>query len=212
LNLFLTAWYLVPILLLLALSLFSEAKVFVPRYYLWGVPGLVILVASSLSSVHPLAARKVLGLAILLAFCMRRPPIGDGGHAGQDWRGALRAASVAAAQSGATLLVRSGFPEMPIQPAGRYSAIEDPLMAPLAMYLVPGKPVLIPCWLGDADRRRLEEIVSGLVVRRAAFIFISPNDGPPTGIWLLGRLSGEEYRAWSLGDFAGMSAMIFVPQ
>ena len=202
-----------PILFLLALSLCSEAKLFVPRYYLWGVPGLVILVASAMSAVHPLPARRVLGLTILLAFCLRRLPIGDAGHAGEDWRGALRTARAAAEQFDATILLRSGFPEMPMVRDGHDSIVEDPLMAPLAMYPVPVKSVrMLPCWLTGTDRRRLEEIVSGLIGRRSTFVFISPSEGPPTATWLLGRLSGEDYRISTLGPFTGMTTIVFQPR
>jgi len=209
---FLAAWYLSPVLALLGLSVFSEAKVFVPRYYLWGVPGLVILAASTLSSVHPLPARRVLGLIVLLVFCVRRFPIGDAGHAGEDWRGALGAANAAIQQTHATLLLRSGFPETPTASVAEDLSADDPLMAPLAMYPVSGRAVLVPCWLKDADRGRLEEIVSGLVERRSPFVFVSPNNGPPTDMWLRGRLSGEAYRISSLGDFVGMTAIVFFPR
>jgi hypothetical protein len=208
---FLASWYLFPVLSLLVLSLFSEAKMFVPRYYLWGVPGLAILTASALSAVHPLSARRVMGLVVLLAFCARRFPAGDAGHGGENWRGALSAAKASMAQTGATLLLRSGFPEMPLVGVGE-SSMDDPLMAPLAMYPVAGKAVLVPCWLQDADRRRLEEIVSGLVDRRSPFVFVSPNNGPPTDVWLLGRVSGQTYRVANLGSFAGMTVIGFLPR
>jgi uncharacterized membrane protein len=210
-HFFLAAWYLFPILSLFLVSLFSDAKLFVPRYYLWGAPGLVILVASALSSVHPLPARRILGLVILLAFCAHRFPSGEAGHGGQDWRGALRAARLAVEQTHATLLLRSGFPEAAVGHAAEDSTAANPLMAPLAMYPVSGEAVLIPCWLKDADRRRLEGVVSSLIGRRTAFVFISPNDGPPTDKWLMGRLSAEEYRIESLGDFVGMTALAFLP-
>jgi mannosyltransferase len=152
-HFFLALWYLFPVLSLLVLSVFSEAKVFVPRYYMWGVPGLAILTASALSAVHPLPARRVLGLIVLLAFCGRRFPAGDAGHGGENWRGALSAANASMVRTGATLLLRSGFPEMPLAGGREESSADDPLMAPLAMYPVAGKAVLIPCWLKDADRR-----------------------------------------------------------
>jgi len=113
-HFFLASWYLFPVLSLLVLSLFSEAEVFVPRYYLWGVPGFAILTASALSAVHPLSARRVLGLVVLMAFCVRRFPVGDAGHGGEDWRGALLAAKASMVRTGATLLLRSGFPERPL--------------------------------------------------------------------------------------------------
>ncbi len=210
---FLLAWYLGPMLLLLAISVFSEARLFVPRYYLWGVPGLAILVASALSSIKPLPARRAAGLLILMAFCIRRIPSGPAAHGGEDWRGALQAAKVVVARSDYTLLLRSGFPERPFNGLGANPTLDEPLMAPLAMYPVPGHVELAPCWLEEADRRRLEEIVSGLVLRRAGFVFVSPNNqGPPTDAWLLGRISGENYRVSSLGDFAGITAIVFEPR
>jgi hypothetical protein len=200
-------------LLLLAISLFTEARLFVPRYYLWGIPGLAILIASSLSFIDPLPARRCAGLVILLAFSILRIPNGPAAHAGEDWRGALHAAKVVVARADYTLLLRSGFPERPLDGMGANPTLEDPLMAPLAMYPVPGRVELVPCWLEAADRRRLEEIVSGLVFRRAGFVFVSPNNqGPPTDAWLLGRISGENYRTSSLGDFAGMTAIVFEPR
>ena len=185
---------------------------FVPRYYLWGVQGLAILTASALSAVHPLSARRVLGLVVLMAFCVRRFPVGDAGHGGEDWRGALLAAKASMVRTGATLLLRSGFPERPLVGVGEESSANDPLMAPLAMYPVAGKAVLVPPSLKDADRRRLEEVVSGLVARRSPFVFVSPMNGPPTEEWLLGRMSGQPYRVSSLGNFLGMTAIGFLPR
>ena len=210
---FFLAWYLGPILLLLLISLFSEARLFVPRYYLWGVPGLAILLASALSSIKPLPARRAAGLVVLLALCVRRVPIGPAAHGGEDWRGALQAANGLVARSHYTLLLRSGFPERPFHGPGEAPTLDEPLMAPLAMYPWPGRVELAPCWLEEADRRRLEEIVSSHVSRHAGFVFVTPNNqGPPTDAWLLGRLSGENYRVSSLGDFAGITALVFEPR
>ena len=178
---FLLAWYLGPILVLLAISLCSDAKLFVPRYYLWGLPGLAILIGSTLSSIHPLPARRAVGLVILLVFCLRHIPNGPAPHAGEDWRGALQAASLVVARSDYSLLLRSGFPEKPLNGPGTSATLGDPLMAPLAMYAVPGRTVRVPCCLDDADGLRWEEIVSRLVFRRAGFVFVSRSEGPPAG-------------------------------
>jgi mannosyltransferase len=209
---FLLAWYLGPIIILLLISLFSEAKLFVPRYYIWGVPGLAILAASIISGVQPAPARRIVGLLILMTFCARRIPIGDAAHGGQDWRSAMQTAQTVMQRSDATLLLRSGFPETPMEALGDGSAIEEPLMAPLAMYPVSGKVVMAPCWLDEADRVRLEEVVSRLLLHRAKFLYISPSDAPLTSIWLLGRVSGVGYRSSRLGDFEGMTAIQFTPE
>jgi hypothetical protein len=211
-HLFLLVWYLGPIFILFAISGVSEAGLFVPRYYLWGIPGLAILVASALSSIDPLPARRAAGLVVLVAFSARQIPTGPAAHGGQDWRGALRASRVVAARSDYTLLLRSGFPERPINGLGTKSTLDDPLMAPIAMYPVPGRAEPAPCWLKEADRKRWEGIVSSLVLRRAGFMFVSPNDWPMADIWLLGRMSGENYRISSLGDFAGITARVFEPR
>lgn len=208
-HMFLLAWYLGPILVLLTLSLFTEAKLFVPRYYSWGIPGLAILVASILSSIDPLPARRAAGLVLLLVFCVRPILSGPAGHGGEDWRGALQAASTVAAPSHYTLLLRSGFPEKASDRVG--DPLEDPLMAPLAMYPVTGRVERVPFGLETADRRRWEEMVSGLVLRRAEFVLVSSGEASPAGTWLLGRMSGENYRVSGLGGFAGITAMVFEP-
>ena len=138
---------------------------------------MAILVASALTSIDPFPARRAAGLVILIAFSARHIPSGPAAHGGQDWRGALQAARVVVARSDYPLLLRSGFPERPNNGWGMKSAMEDPLMAPLAMYPVPGRAELVPCWLKKADRNQWEGIVSGLVLRRAGFVFISPSIG-----------------------------------
>ena len=210
---FLLSWYLGPILILLVTSLSSEAKLFVPRYYIWGVPGVAILAASILLAAHPsCSARRVVGLLMLIAFCARRVPAGDAGHGGQDWRGAMWAAQSVMQSSKATLLLRSGFPELSINGSGKLSAIEEPLMAPLAMYPVSGRVLIAPCWLDEADRVRLEKVVSAVLPQRGKLLGISPSDFPYTSVWLQGRLSGAGYRWSSLGDFQGITAMQFAPE
>jgi len=203
---FLLTWYLCPVLLLLGISLVSDAKILVARYYMWGVPGLVILTASALSAVKPLPARRITGLLILLVFCARRIPAGAAGHGGQDWRGALLAARAEMQSTDATLLLRSGFPE---GPAG---IADDPLLAPLALYPVPGKVRIAPCWVDDAGAARMEVLVSRLVQDRAPFLYISPSDYQPPAAWLLARLSREPYRSSSLGAFQGIIAISFNPR
>jgi len=203
---FLLTWYLCPVLLLLGISLVSDAKLLVGRYYLWGVPGLAILAASALSAVEPLPARRIAGLVILLIFCARRIPYGPAGHGGQDWRGALLAARTEMHRTGSTLLLRSGFPEAP---AG---ITDDPLLAPLALYPVAGTVRIASCWVNDADTARMEELVSRLVKDGAPFLYISPSDYQPPATWLLGRLSRAPYDSSSLGAFQGITAIKFDPR
>ena len=203
---FLLAWFLCPILLLLGISLLSDAKLLVPRYYLWGVPGIAILAASALAAVEPLPARRLAGLLVLLMFCARRIPAGPAGHGGQDWRGALTVASLEMRRSGATLLLRSGFPESPARVA------DDPLLAPLALYPVPGNVQIAPCGLKKEDAARMDELVSGLLRQRSTFLYVSPSDYAPPSNWLLRRLSTEPYLSSSLGTFRGITAIKFEPR
>ena len=63
----LLAWFLAPILVLFAISTFSQAGLLVPRYYIWGTPGLAILTASAISGIEPLPARRTMEWVILLA-------------------------------------------------------------------------------------------------------------------------------------------------
>ncbi len=205
-RLFLLVWYLAPVLALLPVAVLSDAKLFVPRYYIWGAPGLSILIVSALSAVHPLPARRAAGALILLVFCARQIPLGPAAHGGQDWRGALQAARAERARSGASLLLRSGFPEPPLNARATDPANSEPGAGPVAMYPFPGSVFLLPSALHQPDRMRLDEIVSGLLARRAPFVFVSLGKESPAFVWLQGRLSGAAYDILDMGGYDGLTA------
>jgi hypothetical protein len=110
-------------------------------------------------------------------------------------------------RSGATLLLRSGFPENPI------GADDDPQLAPLALYPVPGRVLIAPSWLNrEEDTARMEKVVSSLVQEGSTFVYVAPSDYGAPSTWLLDRLRGERYRSSRLGPFKGMTVIKFAPQ
>jgi mannosyltransferase len=128
---FLFAWLLVPTTLVFALSLFTDVKLFVPRYLLGCAPAAALLAAWAIvrcSAVRPAAAVLVLALGVRV---LQTGP----NHGGEDWRGAMRALA-AEAKPGDKLLIATGF----VEGAGaamRDSYLHDALFAPQVVYPVP---------------------------------------------------------------------------
>jgi len=128
---FLFAWLMVPTTLVFLLSLFTEVKLFVPRYLLGCAPAAALLAAWAIvrcSAVR--AARAVLLVALALHIWKQGPT-----HGGEEWRGAMRALA-AEAKPGDKLLIATGFIE------GSGAAMQDPLLrdvlfAPQIAYPVP---------------------------------------------------------------------------
>jgi hypothetical protein len=73
------------------------------------------------------------------------------------------------------------------------------------MYPASGTVTIMPWGFNEPDRKRLEEIVTSLLSRRARFVFLSLGERPAGFTWLQGRLSGEGYEISALGNFAGLT-------
>jgi len=90
-SVLLLSWYLLPMTLCFAVSRLSEAKLFVGRYFLWGVPALALLVAWLIAGIEPARARRTAGLVVGLALVGGRILQSGNIHGSEDWRGAVQA-------------------------------------------------------------------------------------------------------------------------
>jgi hypothetical protein len=208
-QIFFAAWHLIPIVLLWLVSLLSDAKLFFSRYYLWSVPGLALFVASLVGGIRSTRAQVAVQFCLLAALCCRPINWGPSAHGGENWRGALNAARKVL-QGGSVLMVRTAFVEAHSGPGDLESTtMEDPTLAPLAMYPVDCNVISAPTGLDFGETRRLEKIVSDIVQRRTTLVFLSRRSGPPVDTWLLGRFSGTGYHVGRLGEFDGLIGIVF---
>jgi hypothetical protein len=209
-RLFLMGWHLIPIVSLWAVSVFSDAKLFVSRYYLWSTPALALFVASLLSEIPSTRTRRKMELCILAALCCRSVTWGPAAHGGEDWRGALAAARRIATKN-SVLMVRAAFNESRYDSSLGSTVSGNPNLAPLAMYPVDHKVELAPFGLTPPERERLEEVASDVLRRHTTLLFVNRPSGPAVDQWLLGRFSGTKYRIDGVGGFAGLELLLFHP-
>jgi 4-amino-4-deoxy-L-arabinose transferase-like glycosyltransferase len=206
-QVFLVVWYIVPPALLWLVSRVSDAKLFVPRYYLWSVPGLAILVASLVGKINSPRARSIITVCIMAGLCHRPISSGPAAHGGEDWRGALSYAK-RTLDADAVFLLQSGFVESRIDKGVQPTTIDDPIVSPLAMYPAGHDVVSIPSELDNRDFQRLESIVSNAQMRRATLVAVS-REPSPLPVWLRGRFSGTPYDVNGTRQFNGVTALVF---
>jgi mannosyltransferase len=204
---FLLFWCLLPPVSLYVVSLASDAKLFVPRYVMWGAPGLSLLGGLVLSAVEPLNVRRLLGVIAVVVVCARVSATGATAHGGEDWRGALRQAQIAMTERDAPLLLQVDLDKTRTGPSTEPAGRDDTELAPLVPYPVTGDVFVLPAMLDSATERRLELLVSARLLQQQRVVLLARWGSPRTDIWLRARLSAAGFRVKSLGNFGEITAL-----
>jgi mannosyltransferase len=205
-------WFVVPPLVLLAVSILTPEKIFVPRYFLGAVPGLALLVGGALARVEPAPARGLIATAIVavaIAACPLRR------HGWEDWRAAAAAAGAASDGTSTPVLVQGGAIE-----SASVSWLSGPraqvALAPMLYYPIPGTLVPLPLigWRDDRDaaNRYLENVAATLLEPSARFLVLTRKDEPEMRAWFDGRLAGRGFRSRRLGRYGHVSVVLFERQ
>jgi hypothetical protein len=201
------AWALLPPLFCFLVSVFTETKLFVPRYYIAAAPGLALLAGWAIWSATASTARRIAAPAMFVAAVLSS---GQPFHGGEDWAGAMRAVRSVAGGSDMPVLVVSGFVE-----ATDPSVLDDPkirevLFAPLTMYPPAGKIVPLPFCLDRKSVAYLERILPAALENQTRFLFVSGWNGMPFEPWLRKRLAERGFRSESLGNFGNVGVYLFI--
>jgi hypothetical protein len=200
------AWALLPPLFCFLLSVFTETKLFVPRYYIAAAPGLALLAGWAIRSATACTARRIAAPAMFVAAVLSS---GIPFHGGEDWAGAMRAVRSVAGDSDMPVLVVSGFVE-----ATDPSALDDPrirevLFAPLTMYPPAGTIVPLPFCLDRESIAYLERVLPAALENQTQFLFVSGWNGMTFEPWLRKRLADRGFRSESLGNFGNVGVYLF---
>jgi 4-amino-4-deoxy-L-arabinose transferase-like glycosyltransferase len=197
---FLFTWLLFPPTILFVLSVFTDTKLFVARYFLSCAPAAALLAAYVI--VRCSGIRLASGILLVsLAFRVMQagPP-----HGGEDWRGAMQTVR-SQAVAGDAVLVASGFVEAAPN-ATLPPGLSDVLYAPQLAYSLESF-IRLPYTFdaaavpeGLAGRRRVF-----LVTRRATLTSVCA-----AALYenLLGRTL-DGYRSRTVGDFGAVSVLRF---
>ncbi|HLG98209.1 MAG TPA: glycosyltransferase family 39 protein [Bryobacteraceae bacterium] len=196
---FLLSWLLLPAVIPFAVSVVSNAKIFLPRYILPYTPALALLLGLLIASIRPAAVRIFVLLAAISASIVSAHGLADVSHGG-DWRMAMRA--LPSISDGSPILFRSGFPESnPFNwqtdfPRTAY------LLAPLAAYPVAGDIIALPFRFDTAAHRELEQITASRLESRDRFVLLEMGD-TSYDFWLTGRLSAAGFHSRTVAGFGG---------
>lgn len=200
------AWAVLPPLFCFAVSVSTDTKLFVPRYYISAAPGLALAAAWLIRRNAAGAVRRVIPAVVALAAILS---FGNAGHGGEDWAGAMQAAKAAAGDSTIPVLVASGFIEASDPKALHDPRMGDAFFAPLAMYPAPGKVIRLPFRLDPQSIPYLERIVATDLEHRDRFLFICRWQGASFEPWLRGRLAVRGFHSQRLGDFGNVGVFLF---
>src|SRR4051794_17489430 len=146
----LVLWISVPLSVLIAVTLFTDADLAVARYTLVFVPGAVLALALLLRAVEPDTGRRIIALCVAIGAIVALARV----HHASDWRGSIATVN-AIADDRSVVIVQPGFTE-----SGQDTWLHDPerrsfLLAPLAFYPVDGQVVLLPRQLDPTSERQL---------------------------------------------------------
>lgn len=205
-SLFLAAgWALVPPVALFAVSVFSPAKLFVPRYYISYVPGLCLvagwLVRAVVDRRGQCLVAAVLLVSSILSFCTQQ-------HGGEDWSGAMRKIRSLDRDGSLPVLAASGFVEATDPQTLDVPKLREVLFAPQAMYPPGGHLVRLPYRLTEASAKYVERILPALE-RERRLVLVVRYQGFTFEPWLRARLDAKGFRSESLGNFRGVGVFLF---
>ena len=177
-----SAWWVLPALLLYMVSTFSATTLFEPRFFFFSSPALALAGGLAISSIDPPRSRRVV-ITVMVAISILG--LGSRTHSGDDWRSAAEVAR-SITEPDTVVLIRPAFIE---SNQLDWVTAQDKipyLSAPLSPYPIDGDIVLLPYsvteeamkYLGDVAQRRLS----------AGNQFLLVNDYGGFQNWLLGRL------------------------
>jgi 4-amino-4-deoxy-L-arabinose transferase-like glycosyltransferase len=197
-------WALVPPVLLFAISVFSPAKLFVPRYYISCIPGLCLLAGWLARSVAAAPGQRIVGTVVVIAAIMT---FGTPHHRAEDWSGAMRRIN-AENSSDLPVWVASGFVEAADPKALEDPRLRDVLFSPQVMYSPRGRLVRLPYRLDAESIQYLERLIPSLE-HQNRFVLVVVYEGLAFEPWLRGRLALLGFRSESLGNFGSVGVFRF---
>ncbi len=199
-------WALTPPLILFAVSIFSPAKLFVPRYYISSVPGLCLAAACLTGWVGADSRRRIVPATVVFTAIVS---FGSAHHGGEDWAGAMRRIGAESPDGNLPVLAPSGFVEATDPKALDQSPFRDGYFAPQAMYPLTGKLIRLPYRLDEESIQYVEARVLPLIRGENRFVLVARYQGLSFEPWLRGRMAPEGFSVESLGNFGNVGLYLF---
>jgi hypothetical protein len=187
-------WLLAPVVLFL-LAVFTDVRMFVPRYFCAVLPGQALLLGGLLASIKRRIVRDALCVVVTIMTILSP---GGTTHGNENWRDAMT--FVRAEAGSAPVLVVSGFVEATDFARVRDPELRDVLFAPELMYGEPARSIRLPSKLPGVASPEMERIAGELRGERRFFLVSNiPDFGYEK--WLVDTMRGAGARC--KGENAG---------
>jgi mannosyltransferase len=199
-----------PVLMYVASKL-SGSSIFASRYYLPMTAGLTLLTGWGIRAVEPARARLTVAAVLTLAFISASGirPIWIS-HADEDWRAAIQAVNVITSENAEMpVLFQGGFVEASNLDWLGDNGRRGMMLAPLTKYPATGKILLLPYTLNQKAEAYSERVVSTLLLEHPDRVLFVNRGVHFYEAWLQGRLRGAGFVSRALGNFGGVSVLLF---
>jgi mannosyltransferase len=208
--LFIVAWGVIPPVVMFLLSTFAGMHIFVQRYLIGAAPGIALLWAVTMRSVHPPNVRITVLLALglitlvsdLRAGLLRSP---------DQWREAVAVVrSLRSEDVNLPVLVVSKFVEATWRPMPPRPEDVSWMVAPLSVYPLEGPVGIVPFRVNERNREYLEAVISDLEKDATRFVFVVLADDPVRA-WLEAR-GNRTYEVREVGGTRNPVVLLFEPR
>lgn len=195
-------WAWLPPLMLYALAVSSDLRLYVAKYYSSSLPGQALLAGALLASITRAGVRRALIVAIALVSLLASGRLKGQSHGNENWRDAL--AFVRSEAGTAPVLLVSGFVEASSFPVLQDPKLRDIFFAPELLYGEPRRTIRLPNGFNGRPGAEMENIVKQLR-HNPRFYLVTENPDRGYEMWLLGALgsAGSHCTTLSTGNRFG---------
>jgi hypothetical protein len=200
-------WIVIPSAMLYGISVFTDTKVFFPRYYLATAPAIALCVAALLTRIPSPETRRLMGAVIsLCAFVVLG--LGENFLRGtEDWRGAAEAIRTHSTPDTPVLTVAGAIQARAVKDI-EDPKLQDVLFAPWFRYGVYGQHVRLPLQIEPEVEAYLERQLPTLL-RRPTVLLVGMSSTLQYQSWLSARLGPLGYKHRVLGYYGGIVLIAF---
>jgi len=200
----------VPMVLLFAVSVSTPMRVFVDRYCLVGVAGVVLLWGFLISLIRPVQLRLLVPFVLVpyVIFSFWNSP--QAHRHGYTWKYALEYAQFIAQPDNASLVICSDLPQADFEPMPAGPASESVLFSPLSYYQVTVPVVPVPRTLTPDAKRIATKTLEESLRNNQRFLLLAFRPSYPTMQWFIDHAVGA-FAIKLLADFEGIAVVEFQP-
>ena len=201
----------IPPALLYEISVHAPIRIFVSRYRLVGVMGMVLLWGVLVAVIGSVPLRLMLCMVYVpwAIFSYSSTPAAH--HHSYSWKAALEYADRVARPEQAPLLICSDLPQSDFETMPAGPQVDSELFAPLSYYKVSVPVVPLPRTLNEQAESIGRRFLFEAEAKHERFLALGYRASYPTLRWLRSLSSGK-YVAHDLGDFDGVAVIEFDPR